>query len=234
MTNPLPSTTAWAQFGDEIRLKILTEALTFPNGINGARWAWLKQFRVDKFLALPGAGHMAPEALYKKNIVIIIPHQPSRYTELCAIDYPKPEINHWVRRLEFRPWIYGLNVYISKDMTELTKFADSQVDWLHKLASGSIGFQELDLLRIVVESRRISWDGGESEIDMFVENMELSGCIRFRAKKLEIVVQGTCPGACRHEGKCTCKSLNRLKRLLSVHQDPLPETTVAEVSSTST
>lgn len=125
---------------DEIMEKILSEALSLPNGIQGGRYEIILRARVNKF-ALLGSRQIqriVPEALYKHTKVVVQP-MPCRDTSHLIIAYPTSLQSWCVREPEFEAWVCNLTPGLSK-----------QLSWLQKLASGTIEFENLDTLRCSV------------------------------------------------------------------------------------
>jgi hypothetical protein len=70
-----------------------------------------------------------------------------------------------------------------------------QISWLKKLASGTLGFNNLSVLRIVYNDKPTSL-GSDMITEWILREVETTAPLYFTTKKLEIVVGGySCPGA---------------------------------------
>jgi hypothetical protein len=134
-----------------------------------------------------------------------------------SIIYPKPTVNHWVDELEVR------FSYIPE------KYHDIQANWLKKLCTSEIGFQNLRLLRIVI---RPHWwpysDSSEArwKRSLFIEKILEIDNLRFRTKELELIIDDhTCVNACHGSGinADVCFQHTSLRNNITLHQDPIEE-----------
>jgi hypothetical protein len=185
----------------EIMLEILGYALALPNGIHSERFETIKKIRVDRMSAINKSyPNVVSEALYKHNKVIIKPRHPKKMSELApgpAITYPTVQQSKFVRQLEF---VTSTGKVCE---TDPEFFLECQSSWLNDLASGELGFQNLDILRLSFRTK----DEYCSFFAEFVEILEGIGPLRFKAKTLEIIIDGknctadmcTCnPGECNY------------------------------------
>jgi hypothetical protein len=122
---------------------------------------------------------ITPEALYASNKVVVRPSQRHatkylRSREGFFIAYPSFEHSHWVRELEYR--------VEPADESREKKRAEDQISWLKKLASGSLGFSRLSILRVIFPY----------DVGVLLRELEAIGPLYFMTKKLEIVVDGHC------------------------------------------
>lgn len=214
----------------EIRLKILKEMLKLPSGIHSERWPIYKKCRVDKALAVPGLMEMVPEALYKYNAVIVkascrstLGIQGNPPTFQVQIPYPKPAVNRWVRKLEFQPILYTPGEAVR--LNEGRILYQPQAQWLRRLATGVLGFENLDVLRITFKP--IIFATHDFLLHCCLSYLELdaaaNGPFRFRTKKLEIVFNDhLCEGNCVPETEF-CARHARIMAIMSAHQDPVPD-----------
>jgi hypothetical protein len=131
----------------EIMLQILGYALDLPNGIHSDRWDFIKKVRVDKLSAINQQyPDVVSEALYKQNKVIIKCLHPKKFhgtNRNAIITYPTVQQSQFVRELEF------VTNAIHGDEEDQEPFLQCQVSWLNNLASGVLGFEKLDMLRLV-------------------------------------------------------------------------------------
>jgi hypothetical protein len=147
---------------------------------------------------------ITPEALYASNKVVVKPSQRHarkylRSHEGFFIAYPSFEHSHWVRELEYR--VEPADEYREK------KRAEDQISWLKKLASGSLGFSRLSILRDI-----FPYDAG-----VLLRELEAIGSLYFTTKKLETVVDGHCctSSRCEFDGSI-CSKHARLSKILLV------------------
>lgn len=204
---------------DEILLQILKECLKLPNGLHADRWPIYKKLKVDRLL-IKGLEHIIPEALYKDNLVVIKPVRvkPHWDPEVTSISYPNPAVNDCIRKLEFQACIQSR--WFTRPMVpdflwdwvivpSRTSDPDlAQVMWLRRLASGALGFEKLDTLRLVFRFRRpFHWGHYDDFLEMLVDEVELDGVFRFPVKKLEIVFdQNSAPGSSSFEFEAKIKA----------------------------
>jgi hypothetical protein len=146
---------------------------------------------------------ITPEALYASNKVVVKPSQRHatkylRSHEGFFIAHPSFEHSHWVRELEYR--VEPADEYREK------KRAEDQISWLKKLASGSLGFSRLSILRDI-----FPYDAG-----VLLRELEAIGSLYFTTKKLEIVVDGHCctSARCAFDGSICSKHARLFKILL--------------------
>jgi hypothetical protein len=193
---------------DEIMVQILREVLSLPNGIQGERHQAIMKNRVNKFAIVSRqTRQIVPEAVYKHNKVVIQP-RPGSSDDQFTIAYPAAPQNSWVRELEFEAWMHhlGRDPYPPAQTVSGVEIRLSpQLSWLRTLASGSIGFQNLDILRLVFNVNRYpsadrycsdAREPLQTELINFCHGLRIVGPFSFKAKKLEIVVNGhVCTGA---------------------------------------
>lgn len=194
---------------DEIKLKIFEHFIPpLPKGIHSARWPIVSRMRIERY-TVPGIFPLVAEALYKKNRIIITPtivyeRNPvtltDRFDEI-SIRYPKPEVNHWVRELEV--------------LIPCERWSDELlVNWIKKLAEGRLGFQNLELLRIVIDGNFIG---------NFMATILAIGPLRFRTKRFELVVADhTCHTGC-DSPFIYCQYYKDLMSHITLHEDPIEE-----------
>ncbi|KAF2875688.1 hypothetical protein BDV95DRAFT_615683 [Massariosphaeria phaeospora] len=209
ITQPQPADSAWARFRDEIRLQILTNALQV-NRIHSIRFiAILKAKRVDPWLRIPGAAHMIPEALYKQSEFIITPERyvpEDKNRQILRISYPKRDVNHFVRNLEFRVECLQSETGPDRAVFEPQPSAaqDRQAEWLKKLADGDLGFRQVKTLRFVFERFPTGMPNQLNEQDFtkwlngYLRSLESVKELRFRAKNVEVIIPDHRCWLCRH------------------------------------
>jgi hypothetical protein len=177
----------------EIMLQILGYALDLPNGIHSDRWDFIKKVRVDKLSAINQQyPDVVSEALYKQNKVIIKCLHPKKFhgtNRNAIITYPTVQQSQFVRELEF------VTNAIHGDEEDQEPFLQCQVSWLNNLASGVLGFEKLDMLRLVFKIPE-----REEFLSRMIELLTAIGPLYFKTKKLEIVFHN-----CKGPGPdCTC------------------------------
>ena len=184
---------------DEVMLDVLGYALTLPNGIQGDRWESIQKSRMNKFSLLSKSiGKLVPEAIYKANKVVVKAIRPTTQSELrtgVLISYPTIEQSHWVRELEFEPWIFGISWDTTQRDSDTKKRETTvQVEWLQKLASGAIGFERLETLRIKFVPNRLHradpLHNHPEYIEHFIEELEKVGPLAFKTNVLKIYLDG--------------------------------------------
>jgi hypothetical protein len=141
---------------------------------------------------------VTPEALYASNKVVVKPSQ-RHAKKFFFIAYPSFEHSHWVHELKFR--VEPADEYREK------KRAEDQISWLKKLASGSLGFSRLSILRVT-----FPYDAG-----VLLREIEAIGPLYFTTKKLEIVVNGhSCTSAICSFDESICSKHARLSKVLLI------------------
>ncbi|KAF2788342.1 hypothetical protein K505DRAFT_366557 [Melanomma pulvis-pyrius CBS 109.77] len=214
-------TVSRAAIPEEIKLQIIAEYLKFPNGLHCDRWPIIKKLRFDPLLSISDFRYLATEALYKNNLVIIKPSITSNTG--ITIGYPSLAVSHWVRELEFRPSLLECrdDRYDSyPDKEERLSLFELQIRWLQKLASGELGYQRLDLLRLVFDCPFVTGNI-YNYLCNFVQVIRVAGPLRIRARRLEIVVgKHLCSENCDISTDA-CLWSKALSELISIHQDAL-------------
>ncbi|PVH96225.1 hypothetical protein DM02DRAFT_688332 [Periconia macrospinosa] len=145
---------------DEILEKILEPLLRFPNGIHEERWHVIQKSRLLP-LARRGLYHIAQELLYKQNTVYLKPH-----LNQSGLHYPPPSINQHLRKLV---------VKLPEDILNYSE-RDRVLAWLKKVASGIIGFPNLESLTLELQNNMPPYKWGSTE------------AITFKIKELNILV----------------------------------------------
>jgi hypothetical protein len=216
---------ALLQLPDEILLQIIRDTLALPNGIHSNRWALLKKVRIDNLSIVSREFSLImPEALYTCYKIVIKPtsqqytskaganrHSLSDYKAYRAsgfiITYPNFEHSHWVRELEYR-----LNL---KRYSNSRKDVRDQISWLKKLASGTLGFSNLSIFRVVFDYNH--GPGPEQISYSPLHELEITGSLYFTTRKLEIIVNGYChPGSEASLDRTICSVRARLSKILLV------------------
>lgn len=207
---------------NEILLNIFGHFLPLPNGIHSDRWPTIYGMRVKPYLI----GRLVPvieETIYKRNRVYIAP-VPEKNLLSFKILYPKPAVNHFVRELEVRL------EYRLGDTWKDDTLLRLQIEWLQKLAQGKIGFRNLEVLKIVITGRaKQDHDNHNTpSFAVFFDKLKAICPLRFRIKKLELVIHGhSCPHNCRSgpdpNFSDPCEEYRFLKSNISIHQDPIQD-----------
>ncbi|KAF2032368.1 hypothetical protein EK21DRAFT_110043 [Setomelanomma holmii] len=159
---------------------------------------------------------IVPKALYKQNKVVIKPdipqylppdRPPREANPDIMISYPTVDQSHWIGELEFQ-------VYL---MYPHDQGESIQIQWLQKLASGTLGYENLDTLRIVFRDLR-NYEFNVHEVQSFVLALQerLARPLQFEVKTLITVIDGhCCPGnGCSYNNPIICQSHARLCNLL--------------------
>jgi hypothetical protein len=205
MSDNKVSASAPTHLPTEIWLQIIGEFLTLPGSIHSDRWPSIKRARLDKMSIINREfSSISPKAFYASNKVVVKPSQryATKYVrnhEGFFIAYPSFKHSHWVRELEYRAE--------AADESREKKRAEDQISWLTKLASGSLGFSRLSILRVI-----FPYDAG-----VLLRELEAIGPLYFTTKKLEIVVDGHCctSARCAFDGSI-CSKHARLSKILLV------------------
>jgi hypothetical protein len=145
------------------------------------------------WVSIPGFAHLIPEAVFKDKKVCIVPsYFKSRWRKRTrlSIQYPKPEISHWVRDLRIKIFVDQCeDVHDVRTRVSATaKNADLQLTFLRKLSSGEIGFDNLRFLRLTFGSNWVCGQALADHVDAFaLRLLDLKPMI-FRTKVLEVRV----------------------------------------------
>lgn len=91
------------------------------------------------------------------------------------IAYPNFEQSNWVHHLTFHLWIDCLKI--------VPHWADLQIWWLQKLASGNIGFQNLHIIRLDFSPRKEMPSIPEDGLDYICKALALVGLTAFKTKE---------------------------------------------------
>jgi hypothetical protein len=151
-----------------------------------------------------GLGHMLSEALYKSETEPVqLEHDSNRFhwerKYGIHVKYPPISETRWVKRLE---------VEIRMNNVE-HEFLAFQAAWLQKLASGEVGFKNLEALKIVIRplSDSFLYDNIVRELVKALPEVPI---VEFQLPTLEIVVY---KHSCSAEGCDKIQSLQGLPKL---------------------
>lgn len=238
MVRPLP------YLPTELKLQIIKDAITFPDGLRSDHWHDNQQDLVNKLSLL---GHemsaLVLDSLHKVNKVVIKPQlkRPDSRTidgpELESYGYLAPF--HCSAPSNIRPYITYPTIAQSASVKELefhldvvsadyypTYYISDQFAWLRKLASGELGFPALEALRIVLD---LDYGlGRKGALNILEQIRQWNGVpFHFATADLAIVInRHSCScGACIHESEVRsgadhdfeCKIQGDLQNMLRAH-----------------
>ncbi|KAF2275479.1 uncharacterized protein EI97DRAFT_443326 [Westerdykella ornata] len=197
---------------DEIKFKILKE-LFDDSVLRGSEFLRFERKWADSLLKLPGWAHLVPEAVYGDKRVILEMMfkdftEPDRRA-IYVFPYPPPLAAQHIRILQLR-----FNGYTG--ISDHSRVPAAMVRFLRRLQAGQLGFDNLELLRVVV-NHGVELPKKRGFHRKFVRDFSRLRPFHFEADKLEVEMNyHICENSCyMYRDRLICELIARLRAQLT-------------------